>query len=161
MAQYRFITTWRLAHPIDRVYAALRAMDVYPRWWPSFREAKRLNPEVRDVGEHWEFVVKGKLPYRLRYQIKMTAVEAPRLLAYDALGDLEGGGRTELKEEAGRVVVTTHWNVQTHGFWLNLLAPLLRWLFAWNHNSVMRRGEKGLTAWLDGAPAVTGQSRMA
>jgi len=29
------------------------------------------------------------------------------------------------------------------------LAPFLKWLFAWNHNHVMRNGERGLTAWLE------------
>jgi hypothetical protein len=31
---------------------------------------------------------------------------------------------------------------------MNLLAPLLKPLFAWNHNWVMTEGEKGLTRYL-------------
>ena len=45
-------------------------------------------------------------------------------------------------------LVTIYWNVRTSGLWLNLLAPLLKWLFTWNHNCVMAQGERGLADWL-------------
>jgi hypothetical protein len=35
------------------------------------------------------------------------------------------------------------WNVETTSLAMNLLAPVLMPLFAWNHRWVMRRGEEG------------------
>jgi hypothetical protein len=70
-------------------------------------------------------------------------------LAFDAAGDLIGRGRFVFHPLDGGTEVVIYWDVATQGRWLNRLAPLLKWLFAWNHDDVMRRGERGLTAWLN------------
>jgi hypothetical protein len=36
------------------------------------------------------------------------------------------------------------WNVRTTKSWMNLLAPLARPLFQWNHKVVMQQGAEGL-----------------
>jgi hypothetical protein len=69
-------------------------------------------------------------------------------LAYDAEGDLVGRGRFVLTPRGDDTEVVFYWDVQTTGRWPNVLAPMLRWLFAWNHNWVMAQGERGLAAWL-------------
>ena len=100
------------------------------------------------VGAKAERSVRGRLPYTLRYQTTTTGVDPPRKLAYEASGDLVGQGRFVLSEQGEWTEVVFYWDVQTSGFWMNLLAPVLRWLFAWNHNQVMAQGERGLTNWL-------------
>ena len=40
--------------------------------------------------------------------------------------------------------VVYEWNVSTTKPWMNLLAPIARPLFAWNHDWVMRNGGEGL-----------------
>lgn len=40
--------------------------------------------------------------------------------------------------------MTYEWVVRTTERWMNLLAPLARPAFAWNHNVVMRQGGEGL-----------------
>ncbi len=107
--------------------------------------------------------MRGFLPYSLIYTTTITKSEAPRELAYTADGDLVGSGGFMLKEiSAAREAngsgeaeteVTIDWNVDTKGKWLNRLAPVLKWLFAANHNYVMRRGERGLAQWLAGVKA--------
>ena len=37
-----------------------------------------------------------------------------------------------------------YWNVETTKRWMNLLAPIARPLFEWNHNVVMNWGAEGL-----------------
>jgi hypothetical protein len=91
------------------------------------------------------------------YTTTITRSEAPHDLAYDADGDLVGRGRFELRQIAdsplaGGTEVLIYWNVATRGHWLNRLAPLLKWLFAANHNYVMRRGQRGLAKWLENDP---------
>src|SRR5262249_26398830 len=103
----------------------------------------------RSVGAKGERAVRGFLPYSLNYTTTITKSEAPRDLTYDATGDLVGDGRFLLKQVGGQTEVFLFWNVSTQGRWLNRLAPLLRWLFAWNHNYVMRNGERGLATWLE------------
>jgi uncharacterized protein YndB with AHSA1/START domain len=160
VARYNFITTWTFPQPIERVWEAINASEDYPRWWSNIRSYRCLTPDnPRGVGARGERVVRGLLPYPLRYTTNITRKVPPRELDYDAFGDLVGRGRFVLREISGNdktptgTEVVIYWEVETSGRWLNRLAPLLKWLFAWNHNYVMRRGERGLAAWLarDGA----------
>jgi uncharacterized protein YndB with AHSA1/START domain len=154
MAMYRFVTRWHFDAPIGQVWDALNAPARYPEWWPSIVEYQDLKPGVTGVGASAERVVRGRLPYRLRYRTVVTRSEPPGELAYDATGDLTGEGRFVLSEQGGGTEVLFDWNVRTSGFWLNLLAPLMKWLFAWNHNWVMAQGERGLARWLKEQAAV-------
>ncbi len=149
MADYNFLTIWRFPQPIARVWEAINAAEDYPRWWPNIVSYRFLTPNnPRCVGAQVERVVRGFLPYSLRYTTIITKSDPPHELAYDAAGDLVGSGRFVLCESAGQTEVAIYWQVSTAGRWLNRLAPLLKWLFAANHNAVMRRGERGLAAWL-------------
>jgi hypothetical protein len=149
MAQYSFVTTWRFHQPIGRVWEAINAAEDYPQWWPNILSYECLTPDnPRGVGAQGKRIVRGILPYSLRYVTTITKSDAPRELAFDATGDLVGRGRFVFQELEGHTEVVIYWDVDTRGQWLNRLAPLLKWLFAWNHNYVMRQGEKGLCAWL-------------
>lgn len=148
MAIYRFVTVWRLAAPQQAVWDALFDVAGYGTWWPAMVGFVDRKPGVTGVGAHHEQVVRGPLPYNLRYETVVTRCEPPRELAYDAAGDLEGDGRMLVAPDGDQTVVTFHWNVRTRGFWMNVLSPLLKRLFAWNHNHVMSQGERGLTQFL-------------
>jgi uncharacterized protein YndB with AHSA1/START domain len=144
MAVYSFVTHWLFDAPIEPVWEALDAAERYPEWWPSIVEYRDLTPKIHGLGARAERVVKGRLPYRLRYTTTVTRYEPRHEIAYDAVGDLTGSGRFALHEEGGRTHVVFHWEVSTSGTWLNLLAPFFKPLFAWNHNWVMAQGECGL-----------------
>ena len=148
MADYSFVTKWCFEAPIDLVWEALAAGERYSDWWPCFIDYRNLTPEQNEVGSRVERIVKGRLPYKLRYETTVTRFEPLRELAYDAEGGLSGKGRFVLEQVGDKTHVTFYWNVSTKGFWLNLLAPMLKWLFAWNHNWVMDQGEQGLANWL-------------
>ena len=55
-----------------------------------------------------------------------------------------GVGRWRLYEQDGITAVLYEWNVATSKAWMNLLAPLLRPVFEWNHDWVMARGGEGI-----------------
>jgi hypothetical protein len=146
MASYSFVTTWRLRAPIEQVWAALRGPE-FP-WWPNMVRVRTLTPGQSGVGSRYERVTRGRLPYLLRYEITVTHMDPPREMVYDAAGDLAGKGRYVLTQVGDTTEVIFYWDVATTGRWMNLLAPLLRPLFAWNHNRVMAEGEKGLARYL-------------
>jgi hypothetical protein len=83
-----------------------------------------------------------------------TRVEKPHLLEGEAQGELAGVGRWRLFEEDGAVgdgpvtAVVYEWNVHTTRPWMNLLSPIARPVFEWNHNWVMRNGGEGLAGLL-------------
>jgi hypothetical protein len=148
MASYSFVTKWFILASVERVWDALNDPERYHLWWPCFVEYRPLSPGASDVGSRGIRVVRGFLPYQLRYTTTITEKIPPHQLAYDSDGDLTGRGRFVLASQPSGTDVTFYWDVETTGRVMNLLAPLLRPLFSWNHNWVMAAGEKGLRRWL-------------
>jgi hypothetical protein len=145
MAGYHFVTAWRVTAPIDKVWDALQDLSA---WWPGMATPRCLTPGRDGVGARYERVTRGRLPYDLRYVITVTRFDPPREMAYDSAGDLVGRGRYVLAQTGDTTEVVFTWDVATTGRWMNRLAPLLKPLFAWNHNYVMARGQKGLRRYL-------------
>ncbi len=87
---------------------------------------------------------KSKLPYRLEFEMRTTRVERPKLMEGQADGELAGTGRWRMFEQDGITAVLYEWNVRTTAAWMNLLAPIARPFFAWNHDVVMTWGAEGL-----------------
>lgn len=151
MADYRFVTTWCLDAPIDRVFDAIDDAARWPRWWQFVTGAELLEPGSEDgVGRLWRYTWRTRLPYDLTFESRVTRREPPYLLEGDADGELIGVGRWRLFEGQATAVVY-EWNVRTSRAWMNRLAPVARPLFAWNHDEVMRQGGEGLARLL-GAP---------
>jgi hypothetical protein len=98
------------------------------------------------------------LPYDVRYRVEVTRFAPPYEAAFRAAGDLAGTGRMVYEPDGDGTLVTIYWTVRTTGFWLNLLAPVLRWLFAWNHHMVMRQGKEGLIRRLE--PLLTAAGKL-
>jgi uncharacterized protein YndB with AHSA1/START domain len=151
MAEYRFLTTWLLDAPRERIWDVIYESERWPEWWEGVEEADKLEEGDADgVGQFGRYVWKSKLPYRLEFFVRTTRVEKPYLLEGDASGELTGLGRWRLLEQDGVTAVLYEWNVRTTRAWMNLLAPVARPIFAVNHDYVMRNGGRGL-AWLLGA----------
>ena len=112
-------------------------------------------------------VWKSLLPYRVEFEVTTTRVERPHLLEGDAVGELSGVGRWRLYEQDGATAVLYEWNVATSKAWMNLLAPVARPVFEWNHDWVMARGGEGIaqllgcSSWPAAKPADGTNSRMA
>jgi polyketide cyclase/dehydrase/lipid transport protein len=145
VAEYAFLTTWLLDAPRQPVWEALHDQANWPRWWRGVEAAEELRPgEDGDVGTVTRMVWKSLLPYRVEFEVTTTQVEHPYLLEGHAVGELEGIGRWRLYEQDGVTAVLYEWNVKTTVPWMNLLAPLLRPVFEWNHDWVMARGGEGI-----------------
>ena len=102
MARYRFVTTWRAAAPVAKVWDALQCLSA---WWPGMTAPVHLTPGTDGVGARYERVTRGKLPYDLRYFITVTRYDPPREMAYDSEGDLVGHGSYVLTETGGETQV--------------------------------------------------------
>jgi uncharacterized protein YndB with AHSA1/START domain len=149
MARYGLVTNWHFEAPIDEVWQALSATDRYHEWWPSIVESRNLTPGVTGVGATSERVIRGRLPYRLRYRTTVTYVDPLRELGFVAEGDLSGNGKFVFSDSPRGTRVLFHWNVQATRWWMRLLSPVLRPVFAWNQRQAMAEGEQGLARWLE------------
>jgi hypothetical protein len=145
VARYEFLTTWLLECPRERVWEAIYDQARWPEWWRGVEEVEEVTPgENGGLGSVSRMVWKSLLPYRVEFEVTTTHVERPRMLQADAVGELTGVGRWRLLEEDGATAVLYEWNVATTRPWMNLLAPLARPVFEWNHDWVMSRGGEGI-----------------
>jgi hypothetical protein len=77
--------------------------------------------------------------------MRSTRSERPHLLEGEAPGELTGTGRWRFFEANGATAVLYEWDVRTTRGWMNLLAPVARPIFAWNHDYVMGNGAERLS----------------
>ncbi|MEZ4501894.1 MAG: SRPBCC family protein [Dehalococcoidia bacterium] len=155
MARYRFVTDWRFDAPIEDVWAALLDSERWPEWWQGVRRVEQIEAGDADgIGNVRRYTFRSALPYDLVFDVRSTRIEMPRLLEGLASGELEGVGLWRLVSGPTGTRVRYLWDVRTRPRWMNLLGPLLRPAFVWNHDWVMRQGERGLRAYLQrGGPA--------
>jgi hypothetical protein len=148
-ASYRFVTTWCLDAPIERVFDAIDDAAAWPQWWRGVTRADLVEPGDADrIGRVWDLTWRSRLPYDLTFRSTVTRREPPYLLEGNAEGELIGVGRWRLYEGRGTALVY-EWEVRTARAWMNRLAPVARPAFAWNHDTVMRWGAEGLARLLD------------
>jgi len=150
MARYSFLTTWLLESPREPVWEAIYDQESWPSWWRGVEKAEEIRPGDGGpgndgVGTVSRLVWKSLLPYRVEFQVTTTRVERPALMEADAAGELAGVGRWRLYEDDGVTAVLYEWNVGTTKPWMNLLAPIARPAFEWNHDWVMARGGEGIS----------------
>jgi uncharacterized protein YndB with AHSA1/START domain len=158
VADYAFVSLWELEAPIDRVWEEISRAEQYPEWFPYVAGTDTVQQgDDSGVGAVTRTQWRTALPYRLVFEARTTRAERPHILELTAGGDLEGAGRWELSEEDGVTRVRYFWTVRTTKAWMNLLAPVARPVFGWNHAILMRTGGEGLARRL-GARLVRNES---
>ena len=145
MANYEFVTTWRVPSPQQEVWDLILNSDRWPNWWRGVEKVEKLKDGDRNsVGALFRYTWKSKLPYRLIFEMETTRVEPISLIEGRAIGELQGFGRWTLSHDAGVTTARYDWQVETTKAWMNLLAPIARPFFSWNHDVVMGWGGEGL-----------------
>jgi len=145
MAEYRFLTTWLLDTAREPAWEVIYDQRTWPSWWRGVEDVVELDPGEPDgLGSRSRMTWRSFLPYDLVFEALTVRVEKPHLIEAQVDGELAGSGRWRLFEQGGSTAVTYEWNVRTTRAWMNLLAPVARPFFAWNHDWVMARGAEGI-----------------
>jgi len=145
MKAYEFLTIWRVKAPIETVWNEIYHSDEWPTWWKGVESVVEVRTgDENGVGSIRRYTWKSKLPYRLSFNMQTIRIEPPRLLEGIAVGELQGRGLWQLSTEGSETIVRYNWNVETTKSWMNLMSPIARPLFEWNHNVVMNWGAEGL-----------------
>jgi hypothetical protein len=89
--------------------------------------------------------VRAATGYGFAYSTETVEVDRPRRIDGIASGNIVGRGRFLVSDGAsGGTDVSFLWLVETPKWWMNLLAPLARPAFTWNHDKVMSDFGRGL-----------------
>lgn len=149
MADYNFITLWKFDAPVEKVYEAVHNADNYHLWWKGQGHVQTIKPgDSVGKGAIKRFTTRSVLPYSLVYEGVVLDVVPYKKIEGTTSGDLQGHGIWTFEQVNGASAVKYYWNVKTTGFWMNLLAPILKPVFAWNHDVVMKWGGEGLAQYL-------------
>jgi hypothetical protein len=143
LTEYHFLERWHADAPPDAVWELVADPRTYPRWWPEFLDVTPLN-DVTGVGARVAVHVKAALPYHMRFELESVRYERPYAAEVLVRGDLVGQMRWLLTPYAGGTYLVFEEEVRTGKQLLNVLAPLGKPFFAWNHSGMMRHGEAGL-----------------
>jgi len=148
--QYQFVTKWQITAPIEEVWDAISKPETWPSWWKSVEKVELIRKGDKDgIGSVRKFVWKGRLPYKLIFEMQVTRVERPFVMEGLANGELSGSGIWTLEQREESTSIRYDWRVRTTKWWMNLLAPVARPIFRWNHDYVMYQGAVGLARHLN------------
>jgi uncharacterized protein YndB with AHSA1/START domain len=163
MAEYHFVSTWQVQAPVERVWEEIRDAERWPDWWKDVAGVQELEPGAADgTGKRMRLLFRTRLPYTLGFDVRLTCVQPPSALEAQAKleaessGELEGTGCWTLTPADGGTLVRYTWDVRTTRRWMNLLAPVARPAFQWNHDQLMRECAAGMARHLGVEQALPG-----
>lgn len=79
--------SYPLDEPPQRAWDALTRVEDYQRWWPWLR---RFDARALAAGERWRARIRVPMPWSLRFDLHLVAVEAPERVEAEIDGDIEG-----------------------------------------------------------------------
>lgn len=149
-ARYRFLTEFELSSSPSAVEEALRDVTGWPTWWRWARRIDLLTPEHGVVGARYRNWISTPLLYGFVYDTEIVEV-GNDLIRLDVSGDLAGSGLFRHRSTPdGGSFLSFEWSVETRKRWMNVLAPLARPVFTWNHHLLMSDFGDGLGRASDG-----------
>lgn len=147
---YHLTTLWKFNAPLDTVWEAIFDCEAWPQWWRGAERVITLEcGDAGGLGARRHYTWKSVLPFRLSFVSRVTRIEPLRLIEGCVEGDLTGKGCCRFWREQALTIVSYEWQVRTTHVWMNLLAPLAKPVFRWNHDALMHAGGIGLARHLD------------
>jgi hypothetical protein len=143
---YQFVTVWRFDAPLEKVWARIKDSETWSDWWKGVLKVEKLKDGDREgLGAIHRSTWRSALPYKLVFDSETVRIEELKLIEVRAFGELDGSGIWTLTaEDANTTRVEYDWRVKTTKRWMNLLAPVAKPFFRWNHDAIMNWGGAGL-----------------
>lgn len=140
IAPFTFDRAFEFAVPPDAVWDLLNRTDRYPAWWGWLRVFDVDGTAGLVEGAEARCVVRGPLPYALRFTVAVRKVVPARLVETEVSGDIEGPARLELDPTGGGTSARLVWAVRVVDPALRATARVARPLMEWGHDWVVNRG---------------------
>ncbi len=148
---YHFSEQWNIpGYTPAQVYQVLSNACLVPLWWSDvYLEAVPLDDyQAPIVGAKVRAKARGFLPYTLDFVLEALTLEPGRRVVVEARGDFDGIWSAELIADEHGTRVEIDWRVTVNMPLIRYLSPLLKPLFAMNHNWTTPRGERGMIDYL-------------
>jgi uncharacterized protein YndB with AHSA1/START domain len=138
--RYTFRTRWHLPAPPQRVYGVLADVESYPAWWPQVRSARRIDETSG------ELTCRSLLPYELVFRMHQELRDPEGLVLRASMtGDLNGSSQWTISADGdGSAYAVFDEDVSVGSGLLHAAGRLVRPALKFNHDLMMRAGEKGL-----------------
>src|SRR3989338_8227962 len=147
---YRLAAVCHIEAPLDAVCDAISPSLNWPQWWRNVESVEELVPgDARGIGSVRRYTWRGRLPYRLTFDIRVSHIEPLAAIEGIASGDVEGLGRWSFTTDGAVTIVRYEWQIRTTPVWMNLLALFARPFIKWNHDAVMQQGGEALARMLN------------
>ncbi|MCC3301581.1 hypothetical protein [Arthrobacter sp. zg-Y895] len=167
---YILPSSWLLDATPEAVWETVASPDMsWPRWWPGCTlQDLATDPDAASdptselLATTVRLRFRAALGYHLSITIHPTTAVQPRIIEFDAGGDLAGTGRIRLfpvpadtpgnaPGDAAQTRMDIDWQVRPTRRWMRLLTPVARPVFTAAHSLLMRQGERGLRRELAGS----------
>lgn len=146
MEYYEFTTVWRFDAPAEQVWNEIEQSENWSKWWRGVLQVEELKAGNADgIGKTLRTTWKSALPYKLIFDSEVVRIEKLKIIEIRAFGELEGEGIWRFTaENESQTLVQYDWRVKTTKPWMNVLAPIAKPFFKWNHDTIMNWGGEGL-----------------
>ncbi|MBP9719195.1 MAG: hypothetical protein KBD46_01905 [Candidatus Levybacteria bacterium] len=147
-AKYAFKTTFAIEAPKKKVWDALLDYTMWPQWWKGLQSIRTIK-DPKAPKDHKLACTVGFTLYYLNFTLLLDKIIPDKSIQILSRGDLHGIGLFTLLEKADTTTVSFTWDVETTKTWMNLLAPIARPIFIYEHNMIMDWFAKGLATHLN------------
>ena len=145
-SEYRFLTKWNFKATSEEIFYIIGNPLALSRWWPEvcLKVEELVAGDDDGLGRVISLQTKGWLPYRLKWQFRVTHVMRPDGFSIIASGDFVGTGEWTFTQRGDEVEVTYDWRIRADKSLIRNLSFLFKPVFAMNHKWAMAKGEAAL-----------------
>jgi hypothetical protein len=146
-ARYHFLSDFTMTSSRDAVWTTLFAVREWPSWWRWLKRIDVVREATSDsgVGAVYRNHISSPTGYGFQFQVETAEVDVLRRIDLTVSGELVGRIRYLLSDDpSGGTNVSFAQLVETPKWWMNLLAPIARPGFNWNHDKLMTDHGRGL-----------------
>jgi hypothetical protein len=136
-APFRFDRVWTFPVAPADLWRVLEQTDDYVSWWSWLRE---FESDGLHVGTRARCVIQGPLPYALRCDVRVLAIEPEAAIVTQIGGDLRGPARLDLAPAGTGSTARLSWSLELGNPVLSRLARFGRPLMSWAHDVVVAVG---------------------
>lgn len=142
---YHFTTTWKVDALLEKVWNIIKRPEDWTQWWKGVLKAEIISPgDINGIGKKHAFIWQNFTPNKLHFTSEVIFIDELKCIEAKVEGELEGTGTWHFSNQGKETIISFEWKVATTKMWMNIFAPVLKPVFIWNHNWLMKQGEKGI-----------------